>query len=231
MLADIFKTLSHRPYLATKKLSASLREIKLNNNGNYYCIYCLYSFKTEKLKARKNVCKNQDYCYIKKPQKVKNIVKYNHGENSMKIAFVIYAETESLFEKLHAYLDNPEKLSITIVNKHTAFTYSSFTQFSFDSNKNKHDYYRGKDCVKNFCKYLKEHLMKITIFEILKILPLKERENKSNRKQKLCYICKDKFNKNMEIFFCKVRDDFHHTGKDRGAAHLLCNLRHKIKFW
>ena len=148
----------------------------------------------------------------------------------MKIAFVIYAETESLFEKLHAYHDNPDKLSTTIVNKHTASGYSSFTQFSFDSKKNKHDYYRGKDCVKNFYKYLKEHLIKVTIFEILKILPLKERENKSNRKHKLCYLCKDKFNKNMEKNFCKVRDDFHHTEKVRGSAHLLCNLKYKSKY-
>ena len=44
--------------------------------------------------------------------------------------------------------------------------------FSFDSNKNKHDYYRGKDCTKSFCKDSREHEMKITNFEKLKMLPL-----------------------------------------------------------
>ena len=33
-------------------------------------------------------------------EKSKNILKYNHGEKSMKIPFIIYAETESLLEKI-----------------------------------------------------------------------------------------------------------------------------------
>ena len=41
------------------------------------------------------------------------------------------------------------------VNKHTACGYSLFSKCSFDSNRNKHDYYRGKDCMKNCCKGLK----------------------------------------------------------------------------
>ena len=33
---------------------------------------------------------------------------------------------------------------------------------SFKSIENNHDLYRGKDCMKKFCKYLREHVMKIT---------------------------------------------------------------------
>ena len=46
-----------------------------------------------------NVCKYHDYCYIEMPEEGKNILKYNHGKQSMKVAFVIYANTESLLEK------------------------------------------------------------------------------------------------------------------------------------
>ena len=36
------------------------------------------------------------------------------------------------------------------------------TTSSFKSIENNHDLYRGKDCMKKFCKYLGEHVMKIT---------------------------------------------------------------------
>ena len=46
------------------------------------------------------------------------------------------------------------------VNKHTACGFSLFPHCSFDSNKNKHDYYRDKDHMKNFCK---DHGIKIIV--------------------------------------------------------------------
>lgn len=47
-----------------------------------------------------------------------------------------------------------------------------FTQYSFDSNGNEHDFYSGKNCMKNSCKDLREHVVKITNFERLNMLPL-----------------------------------------------------------
>ena len=34
----------------------------------------------------------------------------------------------------------------------------------FRSIGNKHDVYKGKDCMKKFCEFSREHAMKITIF-------------------------------------------------------------------
>ena len=36
-------------YLAVKKLSVWLRGIASKNNGNFYCLNCLHSFRTKKL--------------------------------------------------------------------------------------------------------------------------------------------------------------------------------------
>ena len=43
---------------------------------------------------------------------------------------------------------------------------------SFKSIENKHVVYRGKDCMKKFCEFLREHAMKIIIFKkkIIKLL-------------------------------------------------------------
>ena len=46
-------------YLAVKSLSALLRGITSNNNGNVYCLNCFHSFRTKnKLKKHIKVCKN-----------------------------------------------------------------------------------------------------------------------------------------------------------------------------
>ena len=55
--------------------------------------------------------------------------------------------------------NNPKKSSITKVGEHSP----SGTILSFKSIENKHDVYRGKDCMRNFCESLREHAMKIII--------------------------------------------------------------------
>ena len=46
-------------YLAVKKLSALLRGITSKSDGDFYCLNCLHSFRTEnKLTSREKVCKN-----------------------------------------------------------------------------------------------------------------------------------------------------------------------------
>ena len=82
------------------------------------------------------------------PEEYNKILKYNHGEKSMKAPFIIYADLESLLEKIDTCYDNPEKSSTTKINKHRPSGYSLFTNCSFDITKNKLDYYRGEDCMK-----------------------------------------------------------------------------------
>ena len=50
---------------------------------------------------------------------------------------------------------------------------------------------------------------------------------KKHREQKVCYICKKSFstNNNNKKHY-KVRDHCHYTGKYRGAAQDVCNLRY-----
>ena len=78
----------------------------------------------------------------------------------MKVPFIIYADMESLLEKIDTCYNNPEKSLATKINKHTASGYSLFTHCSFNISK-KHNYYRGKDWMTSFCKDLKEHATKI----------------------------------------------------------------------
>ena len=99
------------------------------------------------------------------PKEDNKILKYNHGEKSMKVPFIIYADLESLLEKTSTCHNNPKKSSTAKINKHTLSGYSLFTHCSFDITKNKLDYYRDKNCRENFCMDLKEHATKIINYE------------------------------------------------------------------
>ena len=57
------------------------------------------------------------------------ILKYNHVEKPMKVSFIIYADLESLLEKMSNCHNNPKKSSTTKLNKHTSSGYSLFTLF------------------------------------------------------------------------------------------------------
>ena len=215
-------------YLVVKNLSGLLRGITSNHKEDFYCLNCFHSYRTEnKLESHKKTCKNHDYCHVEMPTKDNNIIKYNHGEKSMKIPFIIYADLECLLEKMSTCINNPNESSTTKINKHTPSGYSIFTSCSFDESKNKLNYYRGKDCMKKFCKDLKEHATRIINHEKKKIIPLTKEEKMNYNGQKVCYICKKEFD-TIDKKRHKVRDHCHYTGKYRGAAHNICNLRYKV---
>ena len=217
-------------YLAVKSLPALFRGITGNNNGDFYCLNCFQSYTTEnKLKKHKKVFENHDYCYVEMPEEDNKILKYNQGEKSMKVPFIIYADLESLLEKMNTCHNNPEKSSTTKITKHISSGYSLFTHCSFDPTKNKLDYYRGKNCMKNFCLDLREHATQIINYEKKEMIPLTKKEEKKHNKQKVCHICKKRFStgdNNKE--YHKVKDHFHYTGKYKGAPLDICNLRYKI---
>ena len=77
----------------TVSFSALFRGISGNNNGDFYCLNCFQSYTAEyKLKKHKKVCEDHDYCYVEMPKKDNKILKYNQGEKSMKVPFIIYAD-------------------------------------------------------------------------------------------------------------------------------------------
>ena len=212
-------------YLVVTNLSRLLRGITSNDKEDFYCLNCFHSYRTEnKLEAHRKICENHDYCLVEIPTKNNNI-KYNHGEKSMKLPFVIYTDLECLLEKMSTCINNPNESSTTKINKHTPSGYSIFTHCSFDKSKNKLNYYRGKDCMKKFSKDLREHVSKIINYEKKKMILLTTEEKIYHNKQKICYICKKEFSNNEKKNY-KVRDHCHYTGKYTGAAHNICNLRY-----
>ena len=83
--------------------------------------------------------------------------------------------------------------------------------------------------MEKFCKNLREHTTKIINYEKKDIIPLTKKEQVQHSEQKVCYICKKEFNTDdSDKKHYKVKDHCHYTGKYRGEAHTICNLRYKI---
>ena len=109
--------------------------------------------------------------------------------------FVIYAALECLLVKQQE--SYTERKAI-----HEPCGYSLDLVSPFDSKENKHSFYRGKNCIKKFCKELKELGTKIVNYEQKKMIPLTD-EEKRYENQKTCYICRKRFyyNKKQEKMY------------------------------
>ena len=66
------------------------------------------------------------------PNEDNKILKYNYGEKSLKVPFIIYDDLQCLLEKMHSCQNNLEESYTDKKIKHTPSGYSLFTCCSFD---------------------------------------------------------------------------------------------------
>ena len=134
---------------------------------------CIHSFRIEnKLKSHEKVCKNKDFCGIVMPSEKDNILKFNQYMKSDKMQYIIYADMESVIKKIDGCANNPENSSTTKIGELIPCGYSMSTVWGSNNIENKHTLYRGEDCMKKFCEFLRERGKNMIDFEKKKILPL-----------------------------------------------------------
>ena len=93
------------------------------------------------------------------------ILQFNPQQKSDKAPFIIYVDLECIIEKIDGCRNNPENSSTAKISENIPSGFSMSTISSFRSIENKHDIYRGKNCMKTFCKFLREHAMKMINFK------------------------------------------------------------------
>ena len=89
------------------------------------------------------------------------ILKYNPGKKSLKAPFSIYLDLESLLKKRISSKKQLWKIVHREKARHEPSGCAILARCLFDEEENKLDYYRGKDCIDELCKRLKERAMKI----------------------------------------------------------------------
>ena len=101
--------------LAVKKLSVLVKGITLKHKGDFYCLNYFHLRSTkDRLKKPEDLCENHIYYYVEMPKEYNKILKYNNGKKSIKVPFIIYADLESLLEKMSTCHNNLEKSSTII---------------------------------------------------------------------------------------------------------------------
>ena len=163
----------------SKKNISIIKRNNLKYNGDFYCLNYLHFFRTKnKLESQKKLCENKDFCDDKAP-------------------FIIYADLECIIQKIDGFKNNPENSSTKEVSKHIPSGFSMSTISSFKSIENKHGVYRGKDCMKKFCEFLREHAMKTISFKKKKMKLLTTSSKTNMKMQKSVVIVKKNLKINM----------------------------------
>ena len=93
--------------------------------------------------------------------KTLKISEFSQSGKYDKEPFIIHVDLECNLEKIDGCKNNPENSSTTKASERISPGFSMPAISSFRSIANKYDVYRGKDCMKKFCKFLREHAMKI----------------------------------------------------------------------
>ena len=234
-------------YITIKSISKLFRGITSTNNDDFYCLNCFQSYRTkETLTKHELLCNNHHYCEIVLPEENKKILKYLQGPNSMKIPQAIYVDIECLLVKHKTCFNNPNKSFSQTVATHvpSGFAISVVTEFK----TNYPTYYRVEDCMKVLSAKLLRVGKEISNEEKHDMILLTANEEKQYENAEVSHICKKPFinkedinnneddnedekekkrKENLYKIFRKVQGHCHYTGKHRGAAHSLCNLRYQ----
>ena len=108
-----------------KKFVCIITQNIIENKGNFYCLNCLHSFKTEnKLKCHEKVCKNIYFFGIVVPPENGNILEFNKCRKSDKMVHIFYPALESLIKEIDGSPKILEKSSTTKIGKHISYRYS-----------------------------------------------------------------------------------------------------------
>ena len=78
-------------------------------------------------KVRNKKSKNKDFCGIVIPSEQDKVLEYNQYVKSDKMAYIIYADIESLIKKIDGCSNNSKNSAITKIREHILCGYSMAT--------------------------------------------------------------------------------------------------------
>ena len=214
-------------YCFVKNLSALLSsQVNKHSHKLYFCLNCLNGYdNSEKLDKHKEYCNESESVKINMPPP-ETYLKFKNFLYSEKAPFAIYADFESLIKPLDTCEPDPNKSYTKKYQKHEPVSFVYYIK-SFNENVYKsrlRSYVKEKeedpDVIDVFINKLEEDVKKISELGNEKMI-ITEEEEEQFKQASDCWICRKKLN--LED---RVRDHCHYTGRYRGAAHNICNLKY-----
>ena len=223
----LIKNRDNSHYCYVKNLSALLSS-QVNNHKSklYFCLNCLSGYDDpEKLEKHKEYCSEEESIKINMP-KPDTYIKFKNYLYSERAPFAIYADFESILKPLDTCKPDPNKSYTHKYQKHEplSFVYyiKSFDESVYKSTLRKYvkENEEDPDPIDVFINWLEEDVKIISGLgnEPMKITPEEEEQFKQASN---CWICGNLLN-----IQDRVRDHCHYTGRYRGAAHNICNLKY-----
>ena len=214
-------------YCYVKNLSALLSsQINKHDHKLYFCLNCLSGYDDpEKLEKHKEYCSEEESIKINMP-KPDTYIKFKNYLYSERAPFAIYADFESILKPLDTCKPDPNKSYTHKYQKHEplSFVYyiKSFDESVYKSTLRKYvkENEEDPDPIDVFINWLEEDVKIISGLgnEPMKITAEEEEQFKQASN---CWICGKLLNIDD-----RVRDHCHFTGRYRGAAHNICNLKY-----
>ena len=214
-------------YCYVKKLSALLSsQVNKHDHKLYFCLNCLNGYdEPEKLEKHKEYCSEEESIKINMPPP-ETYLKFKNFLYSERAPFAIYADFESIVKPLDTCEPDPNKSYTLKYQKHEPVSFVYYIK-SFNENvyKSKLRSYvkeneEDPDTIDVFINWLEEDVKIISELGNEKMIITAEEEEQFKQASN-CWICHKKLN--LED---RVRDHCHYTGRYRGAAHNICNLKY-----
>ena len=214
-------------YCYVKNLSGLLKtQINKRECKLYFCLNCLNGYDDpEKLEQHKEYCSEQESIKINMPPP-DSFIKFKNFLYSERAPFAVYADFESIVKPIYGCEPDPEKSYTKKYQKHepVSFVYyiKSFNENVYPSTKRTYikENPEDPDTIDVFINWLEEDVKIISELGNEKI-KITEEEEQQFKEASNCWICRKKLN--LED---RVRDHCHFTGRYRGAAHNICNLKY-----
>ena len=139
---------------AIKSLSRLLSSKNSNTKRKqHFCMNCLQGFTQESSRDQHQAyCEDNESVRVEMP-KQGSTVEFKDGQNQFRVPFTMYADFESILEPTDPV--EPGSPNTNEVNQHTPSGWCVYSKFAYGDADNPLRTYRGKDCIKTFCNYIK----------------------------------------------------------------------------
>ena len=209
----------NKHYVLIKDFNKFMFNQTKHKNKKHFCMHCLLCFSSDRiLNEHEYICIQVNGTQaVKMPDKDNNILKFNNFHKQQLVPFVIYADFESIIEKISGCKPNNDKSYTEAYQKHTDCGYGYKVVCCYDDKYTKPvQIYRGEKAVYKFMEKMLE--------EVKYCKKMTQYDEEKFKKATECHIC----NKQYTEKDIRVRDHCHITGKYRGSAHQECNLKLRL---
>ena len=110
-------------------------------------------------------------------------VEFLDGQLQFRMAFMMYADFESILEPIQGSTPDPAQPHTMNANKHVPSGWCVYSKFAYRDVNDPMKLYRGKDCIEKFCKHLKQEVYRLYhMFPEKPMTPLANKQWKSIRR-------------------------------------------------